>query len=285
MKRSCSPEWPDVSVRPIQISLLHATYRAGASAVATRDAWLAAAELPERVTHVFSSDADDEVSAAHPAIREGRVNPPQDGVSAVRNWNAAADAASGDVLVVIADDLFPAVGWDAQIEELCVDLDPRRASFVIKLRDSADDTWALIRHPVVSRRYFEKYGLWFPAYEGHGVDNDFTQAAHRRQLVIDGRQFHFDHHCPHHNELPWTESQRKMLTSQELGARLFSERWPIWKRRFIRRYLSPAPGQQTIPVWWRVRAALTYPLPYLLRPVPTSLIVKAKAFKSRAPDE
>ena len=58
----------------------------------------------------------------------------------------------GDVLVVIADDLLPVAGWDNQIDELCVDLDPRRAPFVIKLRDSAGKVLHTFDHQVADEQ-------------------------------------------------------------------------------------------------------------------------------------
>src|SRR6476646_7802668 len=91
-----------------RISLLHATYRAGQIALEGRDAWLARAGDPEQIEHIFAFDADDELSAGF----DGVASPPRDGVTAVRNWNAAAAVATGDLLVTIADDLLPCEGWD-----------------------------------------------------------------------------------------------------------------------------------------------------------------------------
>lgn len=269
--------WLDGAMR---ISLLHATFRAGAVAVAVRDEWLANAADPKRVEHIFACDVDDEVSMACPEIATSVVGAVMDGVSAVRNWNAAAERANGDVLVVMSDDLWPMAGWDLQLESLCGDLDPQRAAFVIKVRDNADDTSELIRHPVISRRYYRLHGLWWPQYEGHLVDNDFTLAAQRRNVVIDGRAYQFDHRDPHHNGAEWSESHRRMLTSQELGREVFAERWPAWKRRFVRRPLVPRPGQRDISIWWRVTTVARWPLPYVLRLVPASVLTRLRGHRT-----
>src|SRR5882724_9650615 len=101
-----------------RISLLHATYKRVGGPAEVRDAWLDRAVDPDSIEYVLSMDADD---LATVAVTEGLprlVNPPQGGaVTAVRNWNAAAAAANGDLLVVIADDLFPPHGWDRTLLE------------------------------------------------------------------------------------------------------------------------------------------------------------------------
>jgi len=205
--------------------------------VCLRDKWIAAADQPSRVEHLFSSNADDEISMSCEEIAAGVVGCEMPGrVTAVRNWNAAAAASTGDLLVVIADDLHPSHGWDTALEALCHDLDPVRAAFVIKVNDHnvLDD---LIRHPVISRNYYKNYGLWHPQYDGYYVDNDFALSAHRRNVVIDGSQ---------------------------LGKAIFVPRWPTWKRRLIRWPLKPRAGQVVIsPAERAIRgtvARLGYPL-------------------------
>ena len=88
-----------------------ATYRAGSPAVTLRDKWIAAANQPGRVEHLFSSNADDEISMTCEEVAAGIIGCEMPGqVTAVRNWNAAAAACTGDLLVVIADDLHPLSG-------------------------------------------------------------------------------------------------------------------------------------------------------------------------------
>lgn len=102
-----------------------------------RDEWIPSAENPCRIEHLFAADADDAASMDTPEIAAGIIGDAQPGrVTAVRNWNAAAAASPGDLIVVIADDLWPSPGWDTAIERLCGDFDPKLAAFVIKVRDS-----------------------------------------------------------------------------------------------------------------------------------------------------
>jgi hypothetical protein len=213
----------------MRVSLLHATYRAGPLALATRDAWLDACESPERVEHIFACDLDDDISMAVPDIAGGVVGEPMAGVTAVRNWNAAARRAVGDLLFVIADDLVPPPRWDSAVERIVGNRDPRRISFVAKVRDTPEDDSMLLRHPLVSRRYYQRFGLWCPLYQGHFVDNDLTLSTQRRGALIDGRQLTLHHHHWVHGAQP-TESHEKMQLSHDAGEALFARRWPAWKQ-------------------------------------------------------
>lgn len=183
----------------ISLSLLHATYRRKESPVAIKEAWLATAVHPNSVEHIFALDADDEMSVASTEGHLRVVSPPFDGVTAVRNWNAAAEQATGDLLIVIADDLLPPPGWDVILAELIGNkLDPRRVPFAVKVSDTPRGSSlpggdALLRHPIISRAFYEKLGLFSPAFTGIGCDMDFTRRALWRSAIIDGRNLVLDH--------------------------------------------------------------------------------------------
>lgn len=213
-----------------------------------RAEWLAAASSSERVEHIFSSDADDEISQSLSEIRAGVVNPRMQGVSAVRNWNAAAAAARGDLLVVIADDLLPCARWDALLDEVLVDLDPLLTPFVVKIAESDSHRDLLLRHPVVSRAYYNRFGLWNPEYQGHYVDHDFTYAAYNHGLVLDGRRVRLTHmNAAYGHSATRTESQVRMMSESATDGRaLFARHWPLWRRRSTKRYFRPKPGQTRI---------------------------------------
>lgn len=222
-----------------RISVLHASFRAGDAALRVRDEWLRNADHPDLVEYVFSFDADDEISVA---TLVGLANPPMPGrVTAVRNWLAAAKACTGTILVTGADDLRPPAHWDSEIVAALRSLDPLRAPVVVKLKDSVGH---LIQHPVVTRAYYERYGLFHPMYDGIGCDPDFTYRAHGRGLVIDARHIVLQHGTPGND----TESKRKMHdpVNSTPGRLLYEKTWPLWKRRLLKRYLVPRQGQVTI---------------------------------------
>lgn len=175
-----------------QFSLLHATYHRQESPLAVKDAWLSAAAYPDAVEYIFALDEDDLRTVARTSGHARVVSPPTGKVTAVRNWNAAAAASSGEVLVVVADDLFPPRNWDVALAEIIGSrLDPTRVPFAVKVRDTTatqspvGDT--LLRHPIVSRAFYEKFGLFSPKFTGIACDADLTRRALWRSAILDGR--------------------------------------------------------------------------------------------------
>lgn len=215
-----------------RISLLHATYRRAGGPLEVRDAWLSRAVNPEAVEYLLSMDADDATSVA---LTEGLprvVNPAWPGVvTAVRNWNAAAAAARGDLLVVVADDLFPPPGWDQTLLGMVDGFDARRLPFAVKVCDDPRPADVLVRHPVVSRAFYDRFGLFSPVYRGVYCDDDFTTRAFWRATILDGRSLRLEHCRPRGNRP--SDSRARMNRREEYlyGQELYRGAWPWWKRK------------------------------------------------------
>lgn len=243
------------------ISLLHATYRAGRAALAVKRRWLDAAAMPSLVEHIFSLDEDDEISLEATVGHERVVNPATPSVTAVRNWNAAAAHASGGVLMVIADDLVPPAAWDRTLREVIGDLDPGRFAFAVKVGDGAreqDPRPTLLRHPVLSRRFYDRWGLFDPRFRGLLCDDDLSVRAFRSAVVLDGSRLALEHRHPRIEPRPPTESQQRIGTADELryGVEQFRAKWSVRQRTVAQRFFTPPPGvaRPRLRAWiWRVR--------------------------------
>lgn len=181
---------------PLRFALLHATYHRAGGPLEVREAWLSRADLPERVEHIFAMDADDVDSVASTEGMTRVVGEPTGGVTSVRNWNAAAAISTADLLVVVADDLFPPQGWDTALAQVVAPLDPTTDAFAIKLTDDPSFGDRLLRHPVVSRAFYERHGLFSPKFDGVYCDNDITRRAFWRSVILDGRSVVLDHRHP-----------------------------------------------------------------------------------------
>jgi hypothetical protein len=229
------------------------------------------ATRPELLEHIFAHDADDEVSCAEPAIAAFEALPPLGHVTAVRNWNWAASQATGELLMVIADDLVPTrPGWDDEIRAVCGVLDPRSVPFAMKVCDSDSPREHLMRHPIVSRRYYEMRGLWDPGYHGICVDNDFTFTAHAAGIVLDGRHVRFDHIHPSRGSVPTVSHGRISSTAEiRFGRNRYDGRWPDWRRRLINRYLTPRAHQRRVSALRRVTRAFVARAGWLAVLLPT----------------
>lgn len=267
----------------VSISLLHPTFRAGERALDVRRNWLERAAVPSRVEHVFSLDEDDAVSLAATNGLNRVVNPAAPGVTAVRNWNAAAKAASGDLLFAIADDLTPPAGWDVTLDRTIGRLDPRRMSFAVRVADiepSTDSRPWLMRQPVVSRRYYEELGLFDGEYTGLFCDDDITLRSFWHAVVLDGTSLVLRHR--HDTDNP-TASQEQINTDAELarGRMLRDRRWGSF-RPPTRAAFFPVPAARFLVgpmalLWrWQIRArARVMPARRLLRRISVASAIRA----------
>jgi hypothetical protein len=244
--------------RETPISLLHATYRAGASALRVRAEWLASAATPTRVEHVFALDEDDEISVRATEGLRRVVSPPQPTVTAVRNWNAAAHVATGHILFVIADDLTPPVGWDTVLDEIVGTLDPHRFAFAVRVADidpGTDSRPTLLRHPVVSRRFYEAHGLFDPEYTSLFCDDDITLRSFHRAVVVDGSSLRLQHHRSAGRPTP---SQSRINTDEELahGRRVRDRKWKRSRLPSPRAFFRPPRVGAMVRPWaviWRLQ--------------------------------
>jgi hypothetical protein len=230
------------------ISILHATYRSQSGPLKVKEAWLRNAERPDLIEYIFAMDADDEAALSQTEGDLRVVNPPSDvRVTAVRNWNAAASIANSGLLMVIADDLFPPPAWDATLTAMIGPIDPAVASFALKVTDSPFQDDTLLRHPVVSRAFYQRYGLFSNAYDGVYSDNDITIRAFWQSVILDGRSLVLEHQHPElDTSMAWSESQQRINTPQEYerGRAVFEASWTHRQRLAKIRLAPAAPGAQ-----------------------------------------
>ena len=217
----------------MKISILHATYFRGKGPEEVRSAWMEAATNPERVEYRVAVTRTDTLALSETDASSRVVVEPADGTStAVRNWNSLAITATGDFLFVIADDLFPVKrGWDTDLEEIARKHNPCRTAYLVKVADSTSKSDTKVRHPVASRRFYEKYGLWSPDYSGMYVDSDLTLFAFWRAAIIDGRHIRFNHINPIVDKeigpsISFSEANSE--TEYMRGKLIFDQRWPLF---------------------------------------------------------
>ena len=172
----------------MRISLVHATWKSKVPPSKIRDLWLDKANNPGDVEYCVAMDSDDIVAEENSRGLSRSINSPDPLYStSVRNWNAAARLSTGDLLFTISDDLEPPVDWDLWLIRAVGILDPLSHSFVVKIQDSPWATDTLCRHPVVSRAWYQEYGLFDPRFHGVYCDTDLTLRAYKHAFIVDGR--------------------------------------------------------------------------------------------------
>lgn len=175
-----------------RISLLHATRGRWSQAISSMNTWMARASDAFRVEHIFAIDEDDAESREKLA-RFRHVVSPKDGYS-VGAWNAAAKAATGDVLIQMADDFEPPAGWDdAVVKALNGEVFAPR---VLRVKDGIRED-GLITLAIVTRRWLEQEGhLFDPQFRNVYSDNDLTSRAIKAKAIIEAPHLVFHHHHP-----------------------------------------------------------------------------------------
>ena len=210
-----------------KITLLHATRNMPTRALATKNTWLERATNPENVEHIFGIQSDD--AESHAAFGEedvaNSVPPPAWASSSVANWNAAAAISTGDILVVIADDLTPPQGWDTQLQKL-PDGNKEWACYVPdSLREDG-----LMCHPVLSRALYSKRGYVFhPDYYGVFCDNDFSIRSLLETTILQVKGLKWQHDHPSNKSRPRDAivDLQNAAGGYEYGSQMLVIHWPM----------------------------------------------------------
>jgi hypothetical protein len=211
-----------------KITLLHATRGTPGIAMTTRDTWLARANNPENVEHIFGIQADDQASLDWFQGGENfgvTVPPPDWASSSVANWNTAAALSTGDILVVIADDLTPPQGWDDELQKLPDGNLPWACYVPDTVRDDG-----LMCHPVLSRELYARRGYVFhPSYYGVFCDNDFTVRTLLECTILQVKGLKWLHDHPINGSRPEDDNTRHQNSEKAYayGGATFTKMWPL----------------------------------------------------------
>lgn len=202
----------------IRISLIHASYNSEGQAVRVRDSWLSLAKYPKYIEHCLGFQGNDKSvrrefripTKSHMGISRDSLTrfvatDEFPGISAVRNWNAAASISTGELLLAIADDLVPPPNWDEQIyniltqygqkDELLLVFSDARCD--ITTVSGVKDTF-LPRHPLLTRKLYNRFGYLFnPQFAGHGPDVYWLIVGLKEGFLRDARTLKFHHSYGH----------------------------------------------------------------------------------------
>jgi tetratricopeptide (TPR) repeat protein len=185
-----------------RISLLHATRGRWSTAIGAMNMWMARAAKPEAVEHWFAIDEDDVESIEK--LRRFRCVLSKASTYSVGAWNKAASVATGDVLIQIADDFEPPPNWDTMIlQALEADKYPLSGHLfdekVLRVSDGCR-TDGLLTMAIVTRRWYEKHGLFHVEYRNVYSDTDLTTTAIKQDAIINAPHIVIKHHHPFFNK-------------------------------------------------------------------------------------
>ncbi len=183
--------------------------------------WLSNASNPESIEVVLSLDDDytegfnmepeiaAQIAASFPTVLYRCVRAPVPG-NCVRGWNAAAEAATGKVLIALSDDFRCFKGWDAELKALrqsgrwLADGRWMDGDYVVHVHDGLHGDLCTL--PVVTKKRYDKFGFfYYPAYESMYADTELTYRASNESALIDARYLRFQH--DHHSTQRRTEDE------------------------------------------------------------------------------
>lgn len=175
------------------ITLCHATYHCIKKPTEIRDLWLVNSIEKNLIEYIPGINEDDYDAISDTKDIKRFISPKTNLCTAVKNWNGAASLSKGDLIVVIPDDMVPPYGWDIKLKELCKGINPIKHPFAIKIKDCESIKDTKMRHPVISRRFYEDFGLFDKRFRGVFCDDDITKRAFWESLILDGRAINFKH--------------------------------------------------------------------------------------------
>ena len=173
----------------IRFSLLHPSRERQEMAARAIGEWLGNASGTHAYEYLLSIDHDDDAEGYGRLADRHRVRLLVGrNRSVVDAANAAARAATGEVLIVVSDDFGCPRHWDAALADV---LGSRRDVAVL-VHDGIEGR--ILTLPIVGRGLYAELGwLYHPGYVSMFCDDDLTQAAAVRGKLVDARHLVFPH--------------------------------------------------------------------------------------------
>lgn len=172
----------------MKISLLHPSRGRAEQAHKTFMHWLLCSSLQTHIEHVLSVDEDDaELSRYHLLFTKSVmvVNPNKNLVEAA---NHAAKICTGDIIVLISDDMLCPDNWDVILKEIHAE----HKNYLLKTFDGVQK-W-IVTLPIMDRAFYEENGyIYHPDYTHMFCDTDLTHKADLENKLIVRNDIVFTH--------------------------------------------------------------------------------------------
>jgi Glycosyltransferase like family 2 len=182
---------PIVALRPLKFSVCHTTARPAAWAKAY-DAWRNAAT--GSLEYVLCMDERWGFSRGWKFFDVDHLVVWNAGRKcAVDGWNTAFQAATGDVLIMASDDMFPCQNWDVLLARAIGDRDPLKEDFAIRVNTPNPNQGRDLFPTIISRARYERLGYaLYPEYDCMYADDDdcehiLLDVREGRTTLIDAR--------------------------------------------------------------------------------------------------
>lgn len=216
----------------MKISILHPSRNRAVRAHACFQEWLFKASGNHDIEWIVSLDSDDsqaeEYRRRFAMAAQVIQHPNRSMVDAV---NRAAEASTGDLLIVVSDDFLCPQYWDDRLARFYTDNIELpfgdTEQYAIQVNDDYSYPDRLLTIPILSRPLYNLLGyVYHPGYFSMFADNDLYEVCDRLGCLYRADGLVFEHHHPTRGKNPAdaTYQRQNSASAWRMGEELFKSR-------------------------------------------------------------
>lgn len=172
----------------MKISLLHPSRGRAEQAHKTFMHWLLCSSLQTHIEHVLSVDEDDAELSKYDLLFTKSVMVVNPNKNLVEAANHAANVCTGDIIVLMSDDMLCPNNWDIILKEIHAE----HKNYLLKTFDGVQK-W-IVTLPIMDRAFYEENGyIYHPDYTHMFCDTDLTHKADLENKLIMRNDIEFTH--------------------------------------------------------------------------------------------
>lgn len=199
------------------ISILHPSRQRPHKARKAHQEWTSNATT--EMEYILSLDQDDPTLETYKELFPDVKIIVNKNRSLVDATNNAAKECTGDLIVVVSDDMECFPKWDLAILLAVMG----KSNFLLKTYDGAQG-W-IVTLPIFDRAFYESLGyVYNPHYQHLFCDTEMTHVADCTGRLIVRNDIRFNHNNPCYQQVETDEVNRKAMRTQRSGELLYKKR-------------------------------------------------------------
>jgi glycosyltransferase involved in cell wall biosynthesis len=208
-----------------RFSIIHPSLGRPDQAVETARLWLSTAKHGYDIQYIVSLNSTDATRSQYLtkfSELPGVIIVTSEATNMVAASNVGAKEATGDILVLVSDDMHPLWHWDDQV---AAEFDPDYAT-VLQVHDGIRND--IVTLPIMNRAAYKKLGyMYHPSYLSMYADNDLAETAKVHGMYkVSQLQFEHRHYSVGKAPVDATYKKENSKVSYEYGQRTFE-----WRKR------------------------------------------------------
>lgn len=172
----------------MKISLIHPSRGRAEIAYKAFMHWLLCSTMNSHIEHILSIDSDDEDLSKYKTLFQKSKIIISENKNLVEATNIAAKVCTGDIIILISDDMLCPDDWDLYLKEF----HHNHKNYLLKTFDGVQK-W-IVTLPIMDRLFYESNGyIYHPDYKHMFCDTDLTHKADLEKKLIIRNDLEFTH--------------------------------------------------------------------------------------------